>query len=182
MPFLDLTNKIKYYIIRGGILIILGIDPGIATLGFGVIEAERGNFKALDYGVITTPKEESTPVRLAMIEEGIKNLIERYKPDAVAIEELFFCKNQKTAIVVAEARGVALLTAIKHCGRLYEYTPMQIKQAITGYGGADKQQIQNMVRVLLKLTSIPKPDDAADALAVAICHGQTGRMAGLFGI
>ena len=163
-------------------MIILGIDPGIATLGYGVIEADRGNFRALDYGVVTTPKTETIPVRLCMIEEGVQRLIDKYKPDAVAIEELFFSKNKTTAIMVAEARGVALLTAVKQCGNLYEYTPNQIKQAITGWGGADKPQMQNMVKVLLKLNAIPRPDDAADALAVALCHGQTGRMAGNFRI
>ena len=163
-------------------MVILGIDPGIATLGYGVIEADRGNFKALDYGVITTPKTESVPVRLCMIEEGIRALIEKHKPDAVAVEELFFSKNKTTAIMVAEARGVALLTAVKECGNLFEYTPNQIKQAITGYGSAEKHQMQSMVRMLLKLKEIPRPDDAADALAVALCHGQTGRLAGGFRI
>ena len=163
-------------------LVILGIDPGIATLGYGVIEADRGNFKALDYGVITTPKTESVPVRLCMIEEGIRALIAKHKPDAVAVEELFFSKNKTTAIMVAEARGVALLTAVKECGNLFEYTPNQIKQAITGYGSAEKHQMQSMVRMLLKLKEIPRPDDAADALAVALCHGQTGRLAGGFRI
>ncbi len=162
-------------------MIILGIDPGIATLGYGVIEKdERGNFRAVDCGVVTTPKDEGLPVRLAMLEEGVAKVLDRYKPDEVAMEELFFSKNITTGIAVAHARGVALLTCVKACGRLYEYTPMQIKQAITGYGKADKKQIQATVASILKLPSIPKPDDAADALAIALCHGFAGRMGELF--
>ncbi len=163
-------------------MIILGIDPGLAIVGYGVIEAVKGNFRVLDYGVITTPKEESTPVRLKMIEESLSKLIDKYQPENISIEELFFATNAKTAITVAEARGVILLTAITKCGRLYEYTPLQIKQAITGYGKADKKQVQQMVRILLKLKEIPKPDDAADALAVALTHAQTNRMSSLFEI
>lgn len=163
-------------------MVILGIDPGIAIVGYGLIVSERGNFSLIDYGVIRTPKDESTPVRLAMIEEGLIKLIERYKPDCIAIEELFFANNVRTAITVAEARGVILLTAVKNCGKLYEYTPLQIKQAITGYGKADKLQVQTMVKMMLKLKAIPRPDDAADALAVALTHGQTNKMAGLFSI
>ena len=162
-------------------MIILGIDPGIATLGYGVIEKDdRGNFRAIDCGVVTTPKDEGLPVRLAMLEEGVSKVLERYKPDEVAMEELFFSKNITTGIAVAHARGVALLTCVKACGRLYEYTPMQIKQALTGYGKADKKQIQATVASILKLPTIPKPDDAADALAIALCHGFAGRFGELF--
>ena len=162
-------------------MIILGIDPGIATLGYGVIEKDaRGNFRAIDCGVVTTPKDEGLPVRLAMLEEGVAKILEKYKPDEVAMEELFFSKNITTGIAVAHARGVALLTCVKTCGRLYEYTPMQIKQALTGYGKADKKQIQSTVTSILKLPSIPKPDDAADALAIALCHGFAGRFGELF--
>lgn len=161
---------------------ILGIDPGIAIVGYGVIDVDRGNFTMVDYGVIRTPKEENTPTRLCMIEKSLIQLIEKFKPDNIALEELFFATNVKTAITVAEARGVLLLTATKYCGRLFEYTPLQIKQAITGYGKADKNQVQQMVRMMLKLKSIPKPDDAADALAVAITHGQTNKMANMFKI
>lgn len=164
------------------IMIILGIDPGIAIVGYGVIEAVRGNFRMIDYGVIRTPKEESKPARLCMIEEGLKQLIEKYKPDQISMEELFFSTNTKTAITVAEARGVLLLTATKYCGKLYEYTPMQVKQAVTGWGKADKLQVQQMVKMMLKLKNIPKPDDAADALAIAITHAQTAKMSGLFEI
>ena len=162
-------------------MIILGIDPGIATTGYGVIEKdEKGNITALDYGVITSPKEESLAVRLNIVEESLKKLIEKFKPDEAAIEELFFAKNVKTALTVAHARGVILLCLNRECGRLYEYTPLQIKQGLTGYGRADKNQIQQMVKILLKLKNIPKPDDAADALAVAICHSQTSRFSGQF--
>lgn len=161
-------------------MIILGIDPGIAIVGYGVINAEKGKFGVMDYGVITTSKNESTPQRLALIEKALIELIEKFKPDCIALEELFFQNNQKTAITVAEARGVLLLTSVKYCGKLYEYTPLQIKQAITGYGSADKKQVQFMVKALLKLKQIPKPDDAADALAVALCCGQVNRMNEMF--
>jgi crossover junction endodeoxyribonuclease RuvC len=164
-------------------MIILGIDPGLATLGYGVIEKdERGNFRALDCGVVTTPKEEGLPVRLAMLEEGVNKILQKYKPDEVAVEELFFSKNITTGIAVAHARGVALLACVKSCGKLYEYTPMQIKQALTGYGKADKKQMQAVVTSLLKLKAVPKPDDAADALAVALCHAFTSRFGELFAV
>lgn len=155
----------------------MGIDPGLATMGYGVINAERGNFSVIDYGVVTTPKENTLPERLLMIEEGVNNLIDAFKPDNIAIEELFFSKNITTGIAVSEARGVILLSAIKKIGGdVYEYTPNQIKQAMTGYGGADKKQMQLMVQMLLRLKAMPRPDDAADALAVALCHGQTSRL------
>lgn len=163
-------------------MIILGIDPGFAIVGFGVIEANGGNYKVIDYGAITTPKDEAFPVRLAMIEEGLLKLIDKFKPDAVAVEELFFTKNVTTGIAVAEARGVILLTCVKNCAHLYEYTPGQIKQAITGYGNADKRQMQYMTKILLGLKEIPRPDDAADALAVALTHAQTNRLSGQFRI
>ena len=162
-------------------MIILGIDPGIATLGFGVVEKdERGVCRAIDYGVVKTPKDESLPVRLAMLEEGVSKVLEKFKPDEVAMEELFFSKNITTGIAVAHARGVALLACVKQCGKLYEYTPMQIKQALTGYGKADKKQMQLVVTSMLKLKEIPKPDDAADALAIALCHAFTNRFGELF--
>ena len=162
-------------------MVILGIDPGLATMGYGVINSVKGNYSVIDYGVVTTPKECTLPERLQQLEDGVKELIETYKPDNVSIEELFFSKNITTGIPVAEARGVILLTAVKSLGKeVYEYTPNQIKQAVTGYGGADKIQMQHMGQVLLKLKSVPRPDDAADALAVAICHAQTSRIAGNF--
>ena len=164
-------------------MIILGIDPGIATLGYGVIEKdERGNCRAIDCGVVVTPKEEGLPVRLAILEEGIQKILEKYHPDEVAMEELFFSKNITTGIAVAHARGVALLTCVKACGRLYEYTPMQIKQALTGYGRADKKQIQAVVTAMLRLKTVPKPDDAADALAIALCHASSSRFGELFAV
>ncbi len=164
-------------------MIILGVDPGLATLGYGVIEKdEGGGFRALACGVVTTPKDEGLPVRLALLEEGLNEVIAKYSPDEIAMEELFFSKNITTGIAVAHARGVALLACVKACGRLYEYTPMQIKQALTGYGKADKRQIQTVVASLLRLPSIPKPDDAADALAIALCHGFSGRFGELYAV
>lgn len=163
-------------------MIILGIDPGIAIVGYGVLSSEKGKFQAIDCGVITTSKDEKTPQRLALIEQGLNALIDKYKPDCIALEELFFQNNQKTAITVAEARGVLLLTAVKRCSKLYEYTPLQIKQAITGYGNADKKQVQFMVKALLNLKQIPKPDDAADALAVALTCGQVNKFNDMFRI
>ena len=164
-------------------MIILGLDPGLATLGYGVIEKdEKGNCRAIDCGVVVTPKDEGLPVRLAMLEEGICKILDKYTPDEVAIEELFFSKNITTGIAVAHARGVTLLTCVKRCGKLYEYTPMQIKQALTGYGRADKKQMQSVVASLLKLKTVPKPDDAADALGVALCHAFTSRFGELFAV
>ena len=158
-------------------MIILGIDPVLATMGYGVINAVKGNYSVIDYGAVVTPKDCTLPQRLKQLEEGVQELIETFKPDNIAIEELFFSKNVTTGIAVSEARGVILLTAVKGLGdEVYEYTPNQIKQAVTGYGGADKMQMQHMVQALLRLKSVPRPDDAADALAVAICHAQTSRM------
>ena len=155
-------------------MIILGIDPGYAIVGYGVIEKDsRGNCRVIDYGAINTPKEEDFPVRLAIIQDGMKALMSKFKPDAVAVEELFFNQNITTGIAVAEARGVILCTAIQQVSKVFEFTPMQIKLAITGSGSADKKQVQFMTKTLLKLRSIPKPDDAADALAVALCLAQT---------
>lgn len=163
-------------------MIIVGFDPGLATLGYGVIRSEKGKNEMLDYGVISTPKDKNLAERLVLIEQGLKQIIEKFKPDEIAVEELFFAKNVTTGINVAHARGIILLTAIKECGRIFEYTPLQIKQALTGYGRADKNQIQQMVKTFLKLKSVPKPDDAADALAVALTHAQTNKFGGLFSI
>ena len=161
-------------------MIILGIDPGLATVGYGVISYDGKNSKVIDFGVIQTPKEDNVAVRLAMIDKASEQLITKFKPDAIAIEELFFNTNVTTGIKVAMARGVLLLNAVKYCGNLYEYTPLQIKQAMVGYGRADKKQVQEMVKLYLKLDKIPRPDDAADALAVALTHAQTGKMADVF--
>jgi len=164
-------------------MIILGLDPGLATMGYGVVEKlKNDNTVVVDYGVVLTPKEESLPVRLAMLEDGVNKILQKYKPEEIAVEELFFSKNITTGIPVAHARGVMLLTCIKYCGRLYEYTPNQIKQSLTGYGKADKIQMQHVVTSLLGLKKIPRPDDAADALAVALCHAHTSRFGKLFGI
>ena len=156
-------------------MIILGIDPGHAIIGYGVIDTQKSNM-VLDYGAIITPKEDTMPIRLEAIDSSLKFLFDKYKPDAVAIEELFYFKNQKTVIQVAQARGVIVLACQKYCGNIYEYTPLQIKQALTGQGRAEKAQVQYMVKAILGLNSIPKPDDAADALAVAICHSQTSQI------
>ncbi len=164
-------------------MIILGLDPGLATMGYGVIEKQKNdNNVALDYGVVLTPKNESLPVRLAMLEEGVNKILNKYKPDEIAVEELFFVKNITTGIPVAHARGVMLLTCIKYCGKLYEYTPNQIKMSLTGYGRADKIQMQHVVTSLLHLKKVPRPDDAADALAVALCHAHTSRFGKLYSI
>ena len=164
-------------------MIILGLDPGLATMGYGIIEKQKNdNVTAVDYGVVLTPKNESLPVRLAMLEEGINKILLKYKPEEIAVEELFFSKNVTTGIPVAHARGVMLLTCIKYCGRLNEYTPNQIKQSLTGYGKADKVQMMHVVTSILRLDKIPRPDDAADALAVAVCHAHTSRFGKLYGI
>ena len=164
-------------------MIILGIDPGYGTMGYGVIEKlDNGNVVPVDYGVVKTPANESFPVRLAMLEEGLNRIYQKFTPAEIAVEELFFTKNITTGIPVAHARGVILVSAIKYCGRLFEYTPMQIKQALTGYGRADKVQMMHVVTSLLHLKSIPRPDDAADALAVALCHAHTNRFGDMFGI
>jgi crossover junction endodeoxyribonuclease RuvC len=157
-------------------MLILGIDPGLAILGYGVIRSEKGHLIAVDHGTIQTRSVESLPERLYCVYEGMCELIERYRPDAVAFEELFFNSNAKTAIIIGQARGAAVAAAYKTVKAIYEYTPLQVKQAMCGYGRADKKQIQMMVKTLLGLKDIPKPDDAADALAVAICHAQTAKM------
>ena len=152
-------------------MITLGIDPGLATVGFGVVESVRGNdFNALEYGAILTKPNLSVEDRLCEIYDNVDELCKTFKPDAVSVEKLFFNTNEKTAINVAEARGVILLALKKNNIPIYEYTPLQIKQALTGYGRAEKKQIMYMVKTLLKLEKEPKPDDTADALAAAICH------------
>lgn len=151
-------------------MIILGIDPGLALVGYGVIEYKGNKYKAIDYGCIRTDAKTMFPERLKIIYDEMLMLIDKYNPEELAIEELFFNKNVKTAIKVGQARGVEILSAKNKGLNIYEYTPLQIKQAVTGYGRADKAQVQEMVKMLLNLKKIPKPDDAADALAVAICH------------
>lgn len=152
---------------------ILGIDPGIATLGFGIVDKHRDSVVYLNCGVITTPADLSLSERLMQIYDDLNRLIKSFKPDAVAIEEIFFNTNVKTAISVAHGRGVAILAFKQASLPVYEYTPLQVKQAVVGYGRADKMQVMKMVKRLLNLNSYPKPDDAADALAVALCHSRS---------
>lgn len=153
-------------------MIILGIDPGVATIGFGVIKAQRGQNTLIQYGVITTPPGIPLSSRLLQISNDMEELIHTFHPDEMAVEELFFSKNITTGIAVAHGRGVILLAAEKLGVPVFEYTPMQVKQAVTGYGKAVKKQVQEMTRMLLNLPAVPKPDDTADALAMAItfCH------------
>ena len=154
-------------------MIILGIDPGFAIVGYGVLEYRNNHFRVLDYGAITT--EAKTPMydRFLSIYNDLNEIIEKYNPDFMAIEELFFNTNRTTAINVAQARGILLLSALQHGVKVFEYTPLQVKQAIAGYGRAEKQQVQQMVKILLNLDKVPKPDDTADALAIAVCHGHS---------
>ena len=154
----------------------LGIDPGTATTGYGLVRLEPdGRLVAVKYGVILTPKEESAPARLEMFYRDLRALLKKHHPDTAAVEKLFFQRNISTAILVGQARGVALL-ALQQAGvDIFEYPPNEVKQAVAGYGSADKKQVQDMVRVLLGLAEIPKPDDAADALAIAITHLNTKR-------
>ena len=163
-------------------MIILGIDPGLATLGYGVIEADNQKRRLIQFGTLTTPAGQPMPQRLRAIYQGMNQLLDIYQPDEVAFEELFFSKNITTGIAVSHARGVALLAVVQRTGELYEYTPMQIKQAVTGYGSADKHQVQQMVKMLLKMNDIARPDDAADALAVALTHANSMNMKKLFKI
>ena len=153
---------------------ILGIDPGLATLGWGVIEAEGGRQQLVNYGCILTTPQQRLPDRLKQIGEDMRDLLTLYHPDEIAFAELFFAKNVTTAFTVGAARGVSIAACAAYTDRLFEYTPMQVKQAIVGYGKAEKQQIQQMVKLLLKMDHIAKPDDAADAIAIALTHAATG--------
>ncbi len=155
-------------------MIILGIDPGLAIVGWGVIEYSGSKFKVLGYGSVETPAKTPTEDRLLMIYKGISKIIETYSPDHIAIEELFFNTNITTGIRVAEARGVILMCARERNVKIYEYTPLQVKQAVVGYGRAEKKQVISMVTTLLGLRETPKPDDTADALAIAVCHAHSG--------
>lgn len=161
---------------------ILGIDPGTATMGWGVIRQEGSRLRYVQHGAITTPSNWEMPRRLGRLFDGVTELVRGYRPETVAIEELFFNTNVTTGITVGQARGVAILAAYKAGIEVTEYTPLQVKQAVTSYGRADKQQVQEMVRALLNLREIPKPDDAADGLAIAICHAFTSRMDGKVGV
>ena len=152
---------------------ILGIDPGIAIVGFGLIESDRTGQRMLQYGAITTSKELPLAERLVQIADDMEQLIAQLRPDAIAVEELFFTNNITTGIAVAHGRGIVLYTAQKSGVPLYEYTPMQVKMAVTGYGKAEKRQVMDMTKRLLNLKAVPKPDDAADALAIALCHARS---------
>ena len=163
-------------------MVILGIDPGLATLGYGVIEVENDRRRLIQFGTLTTPAGQPMPQRLRAIFQGMNQLMDIYKPDDGAFEELFFSKNITTGMAVSAARGVALVAVVQRTESLYEYTPMQIKQAVTGYGGADKHQVQQMVRMLLNMKEIARPDDAADALAVALTHANSMHMKRMFRI
>ena len=153
---------------------ILGIDPGIAIVGWGVVDYEQSRLHAVDYGAITTTPDMSIENRIAAVYHGMQRLFSAYHPDAMSVEELFFNTNQKTGIIVAEARGVILLSAVEAGVPVFEYTPLQIKQSVVGYGRAEKHQVIAMVTQFLHLVNPPKPDDTADALAAAITHAYTG--------
>lgn len=152
---------------------ILGIDPGIATIGFGAIEAEKGRTRLLQCGVITTPAHTALAERLEQIYNDMLQLLELFQPDAVSVEELFFNTNITTGIAVAQGRGVILLACQKMGVKIYEYTPLQVKQSVVGYGRAEKRQVMDMVKRLCDLPAPPKPDDAADAVALALCHARS---------
>lgn len=163
----------NYFIYDGCSMIILGIDPGYAIVGWGILDYNGVNFKTLAYGAINTRAGVDFPIRLAHIYDSLSLIISKYKPDCAAIEKLFFQNNQKTAIDVGQARGVIVLAAQKAGLEVFEYTPLQVKQSVVGYGRAEKNQVMEMTRAILKLKEVPKPDDTADALAIAICHGHT---------
>ncbi|MEG2038445.1 MAG: crossover junction endodeoxyribonuclease RuvC [Oscillospiraceae bacterium] len=152
-------------------MIILGVDPGYAIVGWGVVRYDGNKFETIAYGAVTTAAGTPFPIRLQIIYDGMQDILQKYKPNAMSIEKLFFTNNQKTGIDVAQARGVILLTAQQAGVEIAEYTPLQVKQAVTGYGKAEKNQIMEMTKILLSLKQVPKPDDTADALAMAICHG-----------
>ena len=154
----------------------LGIDPGTAIMGWGVVDETNGALSLVDYGTLTTAAGMASQDRLVVLYDGLQDLLRRYQPGAAAVEELFFGKNVNTAINVGQARGVALLALAQAGVPVHEYKPTAVKQAVAGYGGADKKQMQEMVRLTLRLSKIPKPDDAADALAIAICHAYTAPM------
>lgn len=155
---------------------IIGIDPGIAITGYGIIEKEGNRFTPVDYGKVTTSAGQDTCKRLVSVYNDLIRIFEIYNPQCAAVEELFFNKNAKTAMVIGQARGVAILAAANAGLDIYEYTPLQVKQAVVGYGRAQKKQVQYMVKLLLNLKEIPRPDDVADALAVALCHGSSSKL------
>lgn len=155
-------------------MIVLGIDPGYAIVGWGVIDYSGNRFTTIDYGAVLTPAGMPFERRLQIIYDEIDVIIKKYKPESMAIEKLFFTTNQKTAIDVAQARGIVTLVAVQNDVQIFEYTPLQVKQAVVGYGKAIKSQVMDMTKRILNLEKVPKPDDTADALAIAICHAHTG--------
>ena len=157
-------------------MITLGIDPGTALMGWGVVDETAGALRLVACGALVTPKGMAAEQRLLILYRGLSELLRTHKPDDAAIEELFFGKNVNTAIAVGQARGVALLALAEAGVPIHEYKPTSVKQAVSGYGGADKKQMQEMVRITLRLDAVPKPDDAADAVAIAICHAYTAPM------
>lgn len=157
---------------------ILGIDPGYARTGYAVLDCQQDRFRVVDYGLIATDSHRKFAERLLLIDDAIHKICETYHPEVMAIEKLFYYHNQTTVIGVAQARGVCLAAAARNGVEVFEYTPMQVKLAVTGYGRSEKKQMQEMVRVLLQLKTTPQPDDVADALAIAICHGHTGNVRG----
>jgi crossover junction endodeoxyribonuclease RuvC len=158
---------------------VLGIDPGTAITGYGVVDENEQGLALVDCGVVTTPAGEPLPQRLQRIYHGLAGVVDQYRPEVAAVEELFFSRNVRTALSVGHARGVALLALADAGLAIFEYKPLEVKQAVAGYGGADKHQVQEMVRMLLSLDEVPRPDDAADAVAVAVCHLHSRRMADL---
>lgn len=157
-------------------MIIMGIDPGFAITGYGIVKYEQNKFSPLEYGAVQTAVGTPFAQRLLKLDNEISFIINKFKPDAISVEELFFNKNIKTAIAAAHGRGVALAAAARSGAEVFEYTPLQVKQAVVGYGRAEKAQVQQMVKAILNLPQIPKPDDVADALAIAVCHGHSARM------
>ncbi|HBI33946.1 MAG TPA: crossover junction endodeoxyribonuclease RuvC [Candidatus Moranbacteria bacterium] len=158
---------------------VLGIDPGTAIVGWAILDETKGCVTSVAYGHITTSPKNSTAERLFEVVKDLEQIIEKYKPDEAAVEDLFFFKNVKTVMKVSQARGSILLTLERFCVSIFEYTPLQVKQALTGYGRAEKKQIQLMVKNILKLKEIPKPDDTADAIAIALCHLNSRKMRGI---
>ncbi len=159
---------------------IIGIDPGYAIVGFGIVEYIGNRFDVIEFGAITTPSDIPFEERLKIISDDLSFVLDKYKPDSMAIEKLFFNTNQKTGIDVAQARGVILLSAVQRNICVFEYTPLQVKQAVVGYGKAEKKQVQELTRQILCLREVPKPDDTADALAIAICHGHSAHSATVY--
>lgn len=157
-------------------MVIMGIDPGFAITGYGIVKYEGNRFSTIDYGAITTKAAMPFSERLLFINDRLEELIDVHKPDMLSVEELFFNKNIKTALAAAHGRGIALLAGARAGIEIFEYTPLQVKQSVVGYGRAEKAQVQQMVKVILNLPAIPKPDDVADALAIAVCHGHSYKM------